>query len=487
MSWSLVIFYFWVALNLLLLFYVFMEFILLIFALAARKKNPKQSLENFPKVCIQLPLYNEKFVVERLIESVCAIDYPKQQMEIQLLDDSNDETSELIKNIVIQKQADGFDIHHIQRPNREGFKAGALDYGLQLTQAQFVAIFDADFIPGKDFLKTALPHFEDEKIGVIQSRWAHTNDSFSFLTKAQAIMLNTHFSIEQLGRTSSGAFINFNGTAGIWRKSCIKDAGGWQADTLTEDLDLSFRAQLKGWKFKYLYDLESPAELPVTLDAYKTQQYRWSKGAAECIRKNLKDLWRSKATFWAKLAGSMHLFNSSVYIIVLFLILSSPFVFYMGKEGLLPESQLNWISYSNLFVSTALPTIFLVGHLLASKKKWFELLLFPFRFYLFLSISIGISLYMVVGVLEGYRGKKSEFVRTPKFNLLKGNKAIISENYSLKKETNLFILEGIMLLFGLGVIGLGYFYHDYFMLAYGLMISLGYSLKLFFAKVVFRF
>ena len=332
-----------------------------------------------------------------------------------------------------------------------------------------------------------LPHFSRDNVGVVQSRWAHTNDGFSFLTKAQAIMLNTHFSVEQLGRNKSGAFINFNGTAGIWRKSCIEDAGGWTADTLTEDLDLSFRAQLKGWSFNYLYDVESPAELPVTLDAYKTQQYRWSKGAAECIRKNMRDLWSSKASLWAKLAGTVHLSNSSVYIVVLLLVITSPIIFWMNQENVLNEDLTAVVSYSSLFVSTALPLIFLTGHLMATKNKLLELLIFPVRFYMFLAISIGISLYMVVGVIEGYFGRSSEFVRTPKYNLLGKRRDKLEEDYSSKKEVNLTIFEVLLMLFGLGSMSLGFYYLDPFMIAYGLMIFLGYTLKLFYSRTVFRF
>lgn len=482
-----VIFYFWLVLNFLLLFYVSMEFILLLFAVFSKKRSEQKTLTEYPKVCIQLPLYNEKYVVERLIDVVCQMDYPKDRLEIQVLDDSTDETVDRAARIIQEKRDVGFNITHIQREDRTGFKAGALDYGLQRTDAKFIAIFDADFLPDQNFLKATLPHFSRENVGVVQSRWAHTNDSFSFLTKAQAIMLNTHFSIEQLGRNRSGAFINFNGTAGIWRKSCIEDAGGWAADTLTEDLDLSFRAQLKGWSFNYLFDVESPAELPVTLDAYKTQQYRWSKGAAECIRKNMRDLWSSKSSFWAKLAGTVHLSNSSVYIVVLLLVITSPIIFWMNQENILDQELTPIVSYSSLFVSTALPLIFLIGHLMATKNKLLEFLIFPIRFYLFLSISIGISLYMVVGVIEGYFGRSSEFVRTPKYNLGAKKKENLKEDYSSKKEVNLTIFESILMVFGLAAMSLGIYYIDPFMIAYGLMIFLGYTLKLFYSRTVFRF
>ena len=213
--------------------------------------------EDLPYVTVQLPVFNEMYVIERLINAVCEFDYPRNRLEIQVLDDGNDESVEIAAKLIAEKQKLGIDIQHIRRTDRQGFKAGALDFAMPISEGQFIAIFDADFIPDPLFLKNTIPHFNNPKIGVVQTRWTHINEKFSFITRAQAIMLNTHFSIEHLGRTSSGAFINFNGTAGVWRKRCIEDAGGWQADTLTEDLDLSFRAQIKGWKFKYLFDTES--------------------------------------------------------------------------------------------------------------------------------------------------------------------------------------------------------------------------------------
>ena len=239
-------------------------------------------LDEFPVVTIQLPIYNELYVIERLIDRVTEFEWPKDKLEIQLLDDSNDETVQIVADRVAYWKERGFDIEHIRREERTGFKAGALAYGLEVSKGEFVAIFDADFLPERDFLKQSVPKFlANEKIGVVQSRWGHINRDYSLLTKVQAFALDAHFTIEQRGRNSKGHFINFNGTAGIWRKVCIEDAGGWQSDTLTEDLDLSYRAQVRGWKFVYMENLESPAELPVTMSAIKSQQFRWAKGAAE--------------------------------------------------------------------------------------------------------------------------------------------------------------------------------------------------------------
>lgn len=254
-------------------------------AIKKKKSSHTPDCNEWPKVTIQLPVYNEPFVVERLLKACEEIEYPSGQIEIQVLDDSTDETTELITRFIEQCKHPKF--KHIRRTNRLGFKAGALDFGLKTACGEFIAIFDADFVPEIDFLKKTIPHFSDQSIGVVQTRWGHLNENESLITRAQAIMLNTHFSVEQLGRTSQGAFINFNGTAGIWRRTCISDAGGWHADTLTEDLDLSYRAQVKSWNFKYLFDIVSPAELPNSFDAFQTQQYRWSKGAAECLNKNL--------------------------------------------------------------------------------------------------------------------------------------------------------------------------------------------------------
>ena len=244
--------------------------------LKGKKENnsPIPPISKFPRITIQLPIFNEKYVVERLIDSVAAIRYPSDKLEIQILDDSTDETVEITAAKVEEYGKKGIDIKHIRRDDRSGFKAGALQYGMEQAKGEFIAVFDADFLPNEDFLEKTIPHFQDNKIGVVQVRWGHVNRGYSTLTKMQAFGLDAHFTIEQSGRNHAGSFINFNGTAGVWRKSCIEDAGGWSADTLTEDLDLSYRAQLKGWKFAFLEGVIAPAELPVIMSAIKSQQYR---------------------------------------------------------------------------------------------------------------------------------------------------------------------------------------------------------------------
>src|SRR4051795_2663717 len=248
---------------------------------------PPPTLEQMPRVTIQLPIYNEMYVADRLIDAVCEMDYPRALLEIQVLDDWPDEQREIAELAVRRHAARGFDIKYLHRVDRTGYKAGALEAGLRVAKGAFIAIFDADFIPGKDFLRQTLPHFTDPKIGMVQARWGHINQDYSLLTKIQSILLDAHFVLEHGGRHRSGAFFNFNGTAGIWRRTAIESAGGWQHDTLTEDLDLSYRAQLRGWRFLFLPNVVAPAELPVEMTAFKTQQARWAKGLIQTGRKIL--------------------------------------------------------------------------------------------------------------------------------------------------------------------------------------------------------
>ncbi|MDP3830437.1 MAG: glycosyltransferase family 2 protein, partial [Ignavibacteriaceae bacterium] len=326
--------------DIVLISYFISLFILFVFGLHGfimifyynKYKNVKHSQkdENLTDavVTIQLPLYNELYVVERLINAVCEIDYPKDKLEIQVLDDSTDETVNITANIVSEKVKLGFDIKHVRRESREGYKAGALKEGMKLAKGEYIAIFDADFIPQKDFLKKTLSFFTDEKVGMVQTRWEHLNGDYSLLTKAQALALDGHFVIEQSVRNKAGFFINFNGTGGVWRRECIEDAGNWHADTLAEDLDLSYRAQLNGWRFVYLKDYTSPAELPAEITALKTQQFRWTKGHIETAKKILPHVWRSKIPLRIKLQATVHLTSNFVFpFILLAAILNVPLTF----------------------------------------------------------------------------------------------------------------------------------------------------------------
>jgi cellulose synthase/poly-beta-1,6-N-acetylglucosamine synthase-like glycosyltransferase len=477
------IFIIWLIINLLLMLHVLHEAVLVVNALRSRKKTkPEVADVDLPMVTIQLPLYNEKYVIERLLDATRNIEYPAHLLEVQILDDSTDETTETIREY-IKKYNCNFDL--VRREDRSGFKAGALAYGLEFAKGEFVAIFDADFIPSPKFLLETIPHFQDPKVGVVQTRWLHINEDQSLLTRAQALMLNTHFSVEQLGRHNADGFINFNGTAGVWRKACIADAGGWKADTLTEDLDLSFRAQAKGWRFEYLFDVGSPAELPSTFEAYRTQQFRWSKGAAECVRKNWKLLWSSSVNVSSKVMGSFHLLNSSVYLLVVALLLLSPFVFYVNTESLVTVPFHEFFLPIGPIVSASLFLIFLAGSLIANKNKAKALLWYIPSLFTFFSMTTGISLYMSLGVIEGYRGKRSPFVRTPKFGDRNISKKIKS-GYDYKKEDSIKVLEILCWAYGLYWCYVGFQTMNAMIIAYALIILTGFSLSLFFKNRTFQ-
>lgn len=292
----------------------------------------KINLENdLPFVTIQLPVFNEMYVVERLIDKIVEMDYSKDKFEIHLLDDSIDETVEISRRKVEAYQAIGFNIELFQRTDRKGYKAGALKEALPFAKGEFIAIFDADFLPKKDFLLTVIPYFDDKKVGVVQTRWEHINQNYSILTRLQAMQLNVHFTIEQFGRQAGNCLLQFNGTAGVWRREAIEDAGGWQADTLTEDLDLSYRAQLKGWKVVYLEKYGSPAELPAEMNGLKSQQFRWMKGGAENARKLLPAIWRSALSLRKKLHATGHLLASGVFLFVFLAgVFSVPMMFFFA-------------------------------------------------------------------------------------------------------------------------------------------------------------
>jgi len=383
----------------------------------SRTENLNEPILNHPFITIQLPIYNEKYVVERLLDQTLKMNWPKDKIEFQILDDSADETTKILNSKIQNYKAQGFNINLVQRPNREGFKAGALKHGMTFAKGEFIAIFDADFLPDPEFLNRTIPIFNDEKIGVVQTRWEHINREFSLLTKLQAFALDAHFSVEQVGRNCAGHFINFNGTGGVWRRTTIEDAGGWQADTLTEDLDLSYRAQLKNWKFIYREDISSPAELPVAMSALKSQQFRWTKGGAETFKKIAGKLLFSKGIrFTDRLHGLTHLFNSSVFVFVLLLALSSvPLVYFVGKSEVLSI----WVDYSAVFFISTIFLMFYYGVSFREKfsNRFFGVLGFFKRFFQYLTIAMGLSYCNTQAVLLGYFGKKTAFIRTPKFNI----------------------------------------------------------------------
>lgn len=453
--------------------YACMEILLLVQFVRRKKAIPSKPLTSLPRVTIQLPVYNEKHVVDRLIETTCQIDYPDELLDIQVLDDSEDETSDIIRSKVEEFQSLGIDITHIRRGSREGFKAGALAHGMTLSKGDFIAIFDADFIPSTAFLKQTLPFFSDEKVGVVQSRWKHLNPNYSLLTRIQAFMLNTHFSVEQGGRNQSNAFINFNGTGGIWRKESILDAGGWQADTLTEDLDLSFRAQLKGWRFQFLYELESPSELPITMSAFRSQQFRWAKGAAECAKKNLGELFASKKTgLKTKIIGAFHLLNSSAYLIVLgFILLTLPLAYAYEHNEWLKQSLL---SSSFLYITNImLFVVFFSGNAIIHKQRFLDLIKLPFLFVGFLITTMGISVYMSMGVLQGYLGIKTAFVRTPKYNLITKKHRWALSSYARVKLKPVIFVELLVFLYGLFTMYYSYTVENTHLFVFCILFCLG--------------
>ncbi|MEK9136649.1 MAG: cellulose synthase family protein [Bacteroidota bacterium] len=374
--------------------------------------KPADDLSEYPVVTVQLPVFNELYVVGRLIDASCAIVYPKDKLEIQVLDDSTDQTVGIVASHVDRYRKQGFDIKHIRRANRDGFKAGALKEGLLKARGEFVAIFDADFVPRSNFLLKTIPHFYvDPKIGMVQTRWEHLNSDYSLLTRTQAMALDGHFVIEQAVRNKAGFFINFNGTAGVWRKSCIEDAGNWQADTLTEDLDLSYRAQLKGWKFKYLNNVTSPAELPSEINALKSQQFRWTKGAIETARKMLPVVWKSAIPLKIKIHATFHLTNNLVFPFILLAgILNVPLVF-IKHTGLYNT----YFDFMSIFVFAFIGSfLFYMFSQRDVHQDWQRrLFLFP----IFMAGSMGFAVNNSKAVLEGLFRKKSEFVRTPKYNI----------------------------------------------------------------------
>jgi len=419
---------------------------------AQRKKDtsPKFDLsdpEQVPYITIQLPVYNEMYVMERLLDNIALLDYPSDKLEIQVLDDSTDESLQTTKEHIERLQKTGLDIKHVTRTDRSGFKAGALKEGLIEAKGEFIAIFDADFLPEPNWLQRTVPYFIDRNIGVVQTRWGHINRDYSLLTKVQAFALDAHFTLEQVGRNSKGHFINFNGTAGLWRKQCILDAGNWEGDTLTEDLDLSYRAQLKNWKFKYLEDVETPAELPVVISAARSQQFRWNKGGAENFQKMASRVLKSKnMSAKTKFHGILHLLNSTMFLNVLIVgLLSIPMLYIKNEYAHLKT----YFIVMSFFVASTL--IFFVCYWFMFKNIYGggfkQFIRYIGMLFTLFSIAMGFSLHNSIAVIEGHIGKRSEFVRTPKFNISTLKDSWKGNKYLKKKVSLHVILEGILMLY----------------------------------------
>jgi cellulose synthase/poly-beta-1,6-N-acetylglucosamine synthase-like glycosyltransferase len=378
-----------------------------------RTTEPDAFFEDLPRVTVQLPIFNEQYVVERLLESICKLKYPREKLEIQVLDDSTDETVAVARNLVERYAALGNPITYHHRTNREGYKAGALAEGLKTAKGEFVTIFDADFMPPEDFLLRTIHHFTDPKIGMVQTRWTHINRNYSFLTQVEAILLDGHFVLEHSGRARSGVFFNFNGTAGVWRRRAIDEAGGWQHDTLTEDTDLSYRAQLMGWKFIYLQDVECPAELPVEMTAFKTQQARWAKGLIQTGKKILPRVMRSNAPLHTKIEAWYHLTaNLSYPLMIVLSVLMLPSMIIRFNQGWF---QMLYIDLPLFLASTfSISSFYLVSQRELFPKTWPRALLYlPFL----MALGIGLTITNTKAVIEALVGKESAFARTPKYNV----------------------------------------------------------------------
>ena len=470
---------------LLVFFYSLAQLNLLFNYLKHKKKGTHGPLidlskkELVPYVTIQLPIYNEAYVVERLLENIAFMEYPKDRLEIQVLDDSTDASVEKTASLIKGLQDKGLDIVHVRRTNREGYKAGALKEGLAIAKGSLIAIFDADFLPQKDWLLQTVPHFGSEDIGVVQTRWGHINRDYSILTRIQAFALDAHFTLEQVGRNAQGHFINFNGTAGIWRKECILDAGNWEGDTLTEDLDLSYRAQLKNWRFKYLEEVETPAELPVVISAARSQQFRWNKGGAENFRKSVGKVLRAPhLSGKTKFHGVMHLLNSSMFLCVFLVgVLSIPMMFI---KSTFPE--LAWVFEVTSF--------FIVSTIILFVCYWFtykniqgkgieHFLQYIGLFFTFFTVALGFSLHNSLAVLEGHRGKRSEFVRTPKFNVNSIKDSWKGNQYLSKKISPNVILEGLLMCYFFYGMYIAVPLNDFGLFPFHFMLFLGFGFVFF--------
>jgi cellulose synthase/poly-beta-1,6-N-acetylglucosamine synthase-like glycosyltransferase len=377
-----------------------------------REVLPPGRFDPLPKVTVQLPIFNEVYVVERLLRSVSELDYPRDRLQIQVLDDSTDDTRELTVSCVNELRDRGFDVQLIHRTDRTGFKAGALAIGLESADGEFVCILDADFVPPRDLLQRTIHFFSDPKIGMIQTRWGHLNRGYSLLTRVQAMFLDGHLLLEQTARSRSGRFFNFNGTAGLWRKACIEQSGGWQHDTLCEDLDLSYRAQLAGWRFIFLPDVVTPAELPVDMNGFKSQQHRWTKGSVQTCKKLLPTIWRSQLPFFIKLEATGHLMSNFAYLLLACLcVLLHPSV--GGPQGGWMRTLLIDLPIF-LAASVSVAVFYICAQRVLHPRTWLkEILFLP----CLLALGIGLSLNNARAVVEALINHKSDFTRTPKYGI----------------------------------------------------------------------
>jgi cellulose synthase/poly-beta-1,6-N-acetylglucosamine synthase-like glycosyltransferase len=437
-------------------------------ALRAKRRSPApKAPKTWPYVTVQLPIYNEMYVAERLVDAAAALDYPRGRLEIQVLDDSTDETVSIVRRAVQRARARGIDIKHVRRTDRVGYKAGALRAGFAKAKGEFLAIFDADFVPTRDFLRRSVPQFQDPKVAFVQARWTHINRDFSFLTLLQSLAIDAHFMVEQLARSRAGYWFNFNGTAGIWRRRAIEDAGGWKAETLAEDLDLSYRTFLKGWRAVFLSDLEAPAELPLSFVAYRRQQHRWARGSLECAIALLPKIWRGDYPLREKIEATFHLTGYGVHLLLFVSSLLYPVVILMSRD--FPE-LISLFRISYVFVLTALaPSIlFLVGQYKLHRPwgKWLPVVI------LITSFGAGMMLNTVRAAIEIVAKKPNEFKRTPKFGMEKKDGDWAERKYQLKLDSIVY-WELLLVAFDLVTIRLGIVHGHWFAAFYVALFAAG--------------
>ena len=434
----------YVILMSILFLFIFNLFYLAVLGWRNRKKltRPVMKLRGrLPRVTIQLPIYNEWYVAARLIDSVAVMDYPRELLEIQVLDDSTDETVRLISERVGKWKSKGVNIVHIHRVDRAGYKAGALANGLEISQGEFIAVFDADFVPHPDFLQRVLPHFDHDRVAFVQARWGHLNRDYSPLTLLQSFSLDTHFAVDQLARSSADYVFNFNGTAGVWRKSAIIDSGGWRADTLTEDMDLSYRAFLRGWSARYAGEIEVPAELPVSFTAYRRQQYRWARGSLECAIRYIPTIWRSQFSFARKLQATLHLTGYALHFLSLSLVFLYPLLLMYSVQypGLLEPVGFGLILNFLVFA----PAIyFIVGQQLL-QRRWFFSLPIIFLMSVFAS---GLAVNTLSAVIQILQRRAIPFERTPKYGITRRAQHWDSSRYHGKVDLVIFFEIALALL-----------------------------------------
>jgi cellulose synthase/poly-beta-1,6-N-acetylglucosamine synthase-like glycosyltransferase len=431
--------------------------------------EPMALFTELPRITVQLPIYNEQFVIERLLEAICAMEYPKDKLEIQLLDDSTDETQEVASAMVDRYAALGNPIVYIHRTNRHGFKAGALDAGLKVAKGDLIAIFDADFVPPHDWLMKVVHHFTDPAIGMVQTRWTHLNRDYSMLTQIEAILLDGHFVLEHGARSRSGDFFNFNGTAGMWRRPAISDAGGWQHDTLTEDTDLSYRSQMAGWKFKYLPEIECPAELPIEMTAFKTQQARWAKGLIQTSIKVLPMMFKSSMPRRVKIEAVYHLTaNLSYPLMVLMTALLIPAMIVRFYQGWF---QMLLIDFPLFAASTfSIATFYVLSQRELHPKTWLKTFLYlP----ILMALGIGLTVTNTKAVMEALFGIKSAFARTPKYSVAKKGEKSKASKYRKRLHWTPWVELAIGTWFAVAI-AYTFTNHNFFTAPFLLLFVIGY-------------